>query len=100
MGPISVNNNNVTAYMELQKPIYHRTMDMNIRKFKTEVRRLNPKASKGAINRLILAYKKRAWMEADGVTRGLGSIPTHPKYGKKIEVKTTEDEYKVKVRYA
>ncbi len=87
----------MTAAQELQKPIYHRTMDMNIRKFKAEMRRLNPMAPKSALNKVILAYKRRAWMEADGVTRLKGSFPAHPQYGRKVKVTTTKDEHEVKV---
>lgn len=102
MGPSSVAfQNMITAQMELQKPIYHRTVDLGIRQFKTLVRQLNPGAPKSKINMLINAYKKRAWMETDGVIRGKGSFPTHPKYGKDVKVTTSglDAEYEVKVRH-
>lgn len=99
MGPSVAINNQLAAFMELQKPIYHRTMDLGIRKFKTLVRQMNPGAPKSKINLLIKAYKRRSWMEADGVIRGKGSFPTHPQYGKKVKVTTTgiDAEYDIKV---
>lgn len=87
------------AFAESQKPIYHRTVDLGIRKFKVLVRQLNPGAPKSKINMLIKAYKKRAWMETDGVIRGKGSFPTHQVYGKKVKVTTKglEAKYDIKV---
>ena len=101
MGPSAAMTNQLTAFMELQKPIYHRTVDLGIRKFKAEMRRLNPNAKQSVINRFIRAYKKRAWMETDGVIRGKGSFPTHPKYGKDVKVTTKglDAEFEIKVKH-
>lgn len=81
-----MDNSALEAYVESQKPIWHRTVDLGIRKIKREIRRINPLADKSTINKFISAYKNRAWMEAEGVMRGRGSIPTYRKRGKSIKV--------------
>lgn len=99
MGPSVAAQNQLAAFMELQKPIYHRTVDLGVREFKRLVRQMNPGAPKSKINMLIKAYKRRSWMETDGVIRGKGSFPTHPKYGKDVKVTTSgmDAEYEIKV---
>ncbi len=81
--------NLVTASMELQKPIYHTPINLGIKEFKRLVRsQFNNKVLQ---NRLIRSFKKRGWMEYEGVARHRGNFPTHPEYGKSVEVAMYED---------
>lgn len=91
--------NQLSAIFELKKPIYHRTVNLGVKGFK---RMLSNGNVTGSVRyKLIKAYKKRAWMEFDGASRLKGSFPTHPEYGKHLnidEIKEEEvTEYKVKV---
>lgn len=88
--------NLVTASMELQKPIYHTPINLGIKEFKRLVRsQFNNKVLQ---NRLIHSFKKRGWMEYEGVARHHGNFPTHPEYGKSVDVTGTQDETPIKVK--
>lgn len=90
MGPSAETTALMEAYIELQKPIYHTPINLEINKFKREVRKRF--SSKVLQSKLIRAYKKRSWMEYEGVARHRGNFPTHPAYGKKLNITGAKDE--------
>lgn len=101
MGPSAATTALMEAAIEYQKPIYHLPTDLGINEFKRQVRLRFRHSKKAFQNRLIKAYKKRSWMEFEGVTKGRGTFPTHPVYGKKLKVKKTglEVETEIKVTH-
>lgn len=74
------------AALELTRPIYHIPTQLGIGEFKRLVNERFAGNSKSFRNRLIKAYKKRAWMEFEGVSRGRGAAPVRPAYGKKLAI--------------
>lgn len=98
MGPGAQVTAMMEAALEWQKPIYHLPTDLGINEFKRQVNLRFANTKRSFRNKLIRSYKKRSWMEFQGVTKGRGTFPTHPVYGKKIKVKRSpvfEDEIKV-----
>ena len=96
MGPrTKARENAIAAAMELQKPIYHTPINLGINEFKRLVR--SKFDNKVLQNRLIRAFKKRGWMEYESVARHRGNFPTHPEYGKSVDVTANEDEAPIKV---
>jgi hypothetical protein len=95
MGPNKEFQAQVEAYMELQNPIYHTPIDLGISAFKREI--TVPGISRAFRNKLIKAYKKRAWMQYRGVAKNRGTFPTHPVYGTALEVTGENKETKIKV---
>lgn len=86
----------IEAYIELQKPIYHTPINLGINQFKKEAR--NSGLAKNFVNRLVKAYKKRSWMEYEGLARHRGNFPTHPSYGKSLDISgSTGESVQVKV---
>lgn len=83
------------AYMESQKEIYHTPINLGINEFKRKVR--IPFIKVSTQNKLIKAFKKRAWMEYEGIARHRGNFPVHLEYGKALGIETEETETKVKV---
>jgi hypothetical protein len=67
--------------------LYHIPTQLGIGEFKRLVNEQFAGNSKSFRNRLIRAYKKRAWAEYGGVARGRGTSPTHSVRGKSIKVK-------------
>lgn len=86
----------IEVYLELQKPIYHLAIDLGISAFKREIDEVGP--SKSLRNKLIRAYKKRAWAEYHGKARHRGTFPTHPNYGHSIKITITEETTQIKVK--
>lgn len=86
----------VEAYLELQKPIYHLAVDLGINAFKRELD--IPGLTKSLKNKLIKAYKKRAWAEYHGKARDRGTFPTHPSRGKKMDIDSHEEESIINVK--
>lgn len=78
------------ATLEFQKPEWHTPVDLGIKEFKKVVK--GAVKSKAVQNKLIRGYKKRAWMEWTGVSRLRGTFPTHPNYGKSMEVEHSESD--------
>lgn len=101
MGPSASTTALMEAALEWQKPIWHLPTDLGISEFKRQVRLRFRHNTKAFQNRLIKAYKKRSWMEFEGVTKGRGTFPTHPVYGKKLKVKTAglDAEFDIKVTH-
>lgn len=101
MGPSAGTTALMEAALEYQKPIWHLPINLGISEFKRQVRLRFRHNSKAFQNRLIKAYKKRSWMEFEGVTKGRGTAPTHPVYGKKLKVKTSglDAEFDIKVTH-
>ena len=99
MKPSKAMENAIAASLELQKPIYHTPINLGIKEFKRRVRQQF--TNKVLQNRLISAFKKRGWMEYEGVARHRGNFPTHPEYGKKVNIRSTPkfiDDIEVKVK--
>lgn len=89
------NVENLIEYLnEIRNPIHHTSINMGIKDFKKVARSTD--LSKTAQNKLIRAYKRRSWMEWSGITRFRGTFPTHPKYGKEVEIEMIESEYALK----
>ena len=88
--------NALDAYVESQKKIYHIPVNLGVSAFKREARLLG--LPKSTTNKLIQAYKKRSWMEYQGIARNRGSYPAHRAIGNKIEVKYTESKHNVTVK--
>lgn len=88
--------NAIAASLELQKPIYHTPINLGINEFKRLVR--SKFDNKVLQNRLIRAFKKRGWMEYESVARHRGNFPTHPEYGKSVDVTANEEESSIKVK--
>lgn len=85
----------IEAYLEFKKPIWHFTVDLGINEFKKKARET---FGNGALaNKLIKAFKRRAWMEYKGVARHRGSYPVHPNYGSDVAVDEQTEETVVKV---
>lgn len=85
------------AYLEYQKPIYHTTINHGIKRLKRELRELHPGQN---MNKLIKAYKRRAWSEYAGIARHRGSFPTHPKYEtSNVSITTENNEETIKVHH-
>lgn len=78
-----------------QDPIHHTPIDMGINEFKRRVKSLG--FNKKTTQRLIQAYKKRSWMEYQGIARNRGTFPTHREYGSKIEIYQDTNEESIKV---
>lgn len=95
MGQDDKVNNAMMAAAEMQKSIHHTPIKLDINEFKRMVRERF--GSKKIQNRLISAFKKRAWMEYEGIARDRGNFPTHMEYGVKVHVDASETEEKVKV---
>ena len=89
--------NQLEAYLELQKSIWHFTVDLGINEFKRMIRSAF-KGKSSYANKLIKAFKKRAWMEYKGVARHRGSYPVHPHYGNDVVVDEQTEEVAVKVK--
>lgn len=96
MKPSKAMENAIAASMELQKPIYHTPINLGIKEFKRLVR--SKFDNKVLQNRLIRAFKKRGWMEYESVARHRGNFPTHPEYGKSVDVTANEEESSIKVK--
>lgn len=76
---------------------------LGIKEFKRQIAGSELIVKKSMRNKMVKAYKKRAWMEYIGATRFKGiPYPSHPKYGRSMEVEGSKDtespEYEVKVR--
>ena len=67
--------------------LYRIPTQLGIGEFKRLVNEQFAGNSKSFRNRLIRAYKKRAWAEYEGMARGRGTSPTHSVRGKSIKVK-------------
>lgn len=89
------------AMLEYQSPIHHTPVFLGIKHFKKELAINFPDISKSVRNRLVAAFKKRSWMEFQGISKGRGTFPTHPSYGKSVKVNTgtgmQSAEFEVKV---
>lgn len=89
------------AYVEQQNPIYHTPIHLGINYFKRELAINFPDITKSVRNRLVKSFKKRSWMEYQGISKGRGTFPTHPAYGKSVKVNTgtgmNSAEFEVKV---
>ena len=85
------------AYLELQRPIWHFTVDLGINEFKRMIRS-SFKGKSSYANRLIKAFKKRGWMEYKGIARHRGSYPVHPHYGNDVAVDDQTEETVIKVK--
>ena len=76
-------------------------INLGIKKLKRELRELYPDMLRSKFNLIVKASKKRSWMEYRGQIRHRGHFPTHPMYGKKLNITGQMDEespeYKVKV---
>lgn len=99
MGPSAAMTASLEAYMELQKPQYHTPVILGIKHFKRELAENFPTLKKSSRNKLVRAFKKRAWMEFTAISRLKGTFPTHPVYGKEVKVTTVgmDVEHEIKV---
>lgn len=96
MGPSSDSMAYLQLLKEWNKPEWHRPVDLGIKGFKRFVRSLpiTEKTKRYMIKR----YKILAWMEFEALPGPKGTFPTHPVYGTKVTIETTEDEYEIKVK--
>lgn len=98
MGQDDKVNNAMMAAAEMQKSIHHTPIKLGINEFKRMVRERF--GSSKVQNRLISAFKKRAWMEYEGIARDRGNFPTHMEYGIKVHIggpDETEETIRVNV---
>lgn len=85
----------IEAYMELQNPIYKIPTHLGIKAFKKGLQ--GHGLSKHMINKMVRIYKRRSWMEFQGISRGRGTFPVHKRYGTKIEVTDNSNNGEVNV---
>lgn len=99
MGPI--NGTMMEAALEYQHPRHHTPVVLGINHFKRELAINFPNLKKSMRNKLVKAFKKRSWMEFQGITKGRGTFPTHPRYGKDVKVTTKglDAEFEIKVTH-
>jgi len=99
MKPTAATQDLMDAYVEWQKPIWHTPIDLGITAFKRELD--IPGLTKSLKNKLIKAYKKRAWAEYHGKARDRGTFPTHNVQSKHVKITTNNGmgnaEFEIKV---
>lgn len=100
MGNSAVNDTQMSAaleaYIESMKEMWHTPIHLGIKRLKQELRAVH--GDTPYVNKLIAAYKKRAWMEFAAVARHRGTYPTHPHYGTKQEVSGETETTEIKVK--
>ena len=97
MGPrTKAMENAIEAAMELQKPIYHTPINLGINEFKRRVATL-PKKLRVQLTK---AYKKRAWIEFESMSKGRGTFPSFvSRVQKKIPIIGESIEHVIGVRH-
>lgn len=98
MGPSAATTALMEAAIEYQNPIHHTPTNLGINEFKRQVRLRFAGTKRSFQNKLIKAYKKRSWMEFEGVTRGRGTFPTHPVYGKSVNITSASLEVETEIK--
>ena len=83
-------------YAEQNNPIYHIPIDMGINEFKRRVATL-PKKLRVQLTK---AYKKRAWIEFESMSKGRGTFPSFvSRVQKKIPIIGESIEHVIGVRH-